>query len=603
MSTETPRNQLSKTVGLHIPPPRVRLQLDRLAMNRKREQELAPIRKRLLELKKQGAPSIPEKPDSKADETNRNAYKEAVKEYNQYTSAEFTRNVTIYELCKRLTKISALYDKQAALQSEDPPKDLSKKNKEELNKEIKAALDLPENREDESVTLGFAQYTNGRNLENPEDVSRLLQELRNENPQVDLFFQRDNISKGKIRFTDSAIIALAATLQRAVSEFAQHAMRTTIEVNKKIMYPDHCVSAGLENCSLYPLFCNLPTFKLVVNRQARREQWEVDFRTWKVTNARTKGKKAASRKSSKKSTDGSNKTTKTSVSEDKKVEFESFEQREVAAGYAVTHEREDQRGQKKIVYLWKGLDDLEEGDDEETVDNDTQVENEVVEVQSEEETRKFGFNFYIAQVCKELKETNTSDDNGDEYENVRVSTNIKRFFSNLLIELIHRLAPQIRLVMSIKDAKTVSYEMVTIVLRSILIDSYAPNANGDVELSESHLQLFADIEEKIRLYNEYMKEHKNKPNTEGDDADVVADVEVDVAEVNTEPEPEPVVESLTKNKTSSTKSTGKTASSKVTKSATPEPVVEPVPVSVSLPAANSKKGTPAKAPTRRTAPK
>lgn len=605
MSTETKRNQLSKTVGLHIPPPRVRLQLDRLAMNRKHELELAPIRKRLHDLKKRGAPAIPEKPDSKAEEADRTAYKDAVKEFNQYASAEFTRNSTIYELCKRLTKISALYDKQAALREENPPKDLSKKNRDELQKEIKAAQDEPETKEgeDEPVTLGFAQYTQGVNLENPTEVSRLLQQLRDENPQVDLFFQRDNISKGKIRFTDSAIIALAATLQRAISEFAQHAMRTTIEVNKKIMYPDHCVSAGLENCSLYPLFCNLPTFKRVVDRQTRREQWEQDFKAWKATNARNKGKKAAAKKTTKKA-DGAAKVTKPAAAEEKKPEFESFEQREVAAGFAVTHEREDQRGQKKIVYLWKGLDELDEADDEESGDAEPQAEGDVAEVHSEEETRKFGFNFYIANVCKELKEANASEENGDEYENVRVSTNIKRFFSNLLIELIHRLAPQIRLVMSIKDAKTVSFEMITIVLRSILIDSYAPNANGDVELSEAHQQLFTDIDEKIKLYTEYMKEHKNKTVTE-EDGDVVvedADVEVDVpeaeAETEVEAEPEPVAAPAKKAKTAAaTKSAGKTSTPAKTAKAA-EPAAEPTPA----PAANSKKGTPAKGPTRRTAP-
>jgi hypothetical protein len=572
-------------------------------MNRKHEQELAPIRKRLHELKKQGSPAIPNKPDSKADESERNTYKEAVKAFNQYASAEFTRNSTVYELCKRLTKISALYDKQAALQEENPPKDLSKKNRDELHKEIKAARDEPNTKDgDESVTLGFAKYTHGFNLDHPSDVTRLLQQLRNENPQVDLFFQRDNISKGKIRFTDSAIIALAATLQRAISEFAQHAMQTTINVQKKIMYPDHCVSEGLENCSLYPLFCNLPTFKLVVNRQARRAQWEVDFKAWKATNARNKGKKAATKKA-KKSTD-TTKPAKSVTPDDKKPEFESFEERELSEGYAVTYERKDQRGQKKVVYLWKGLDDLNEADDDENVEADANEDENVELPTDDEESRKFGFNFYIAQVCKELKEANSTDDNGDEYDNVRVSTNIKRFFSNLLIELIHRLAPQIRLIMSYKDAKTVSYEMVTTVLRSILIDSYTPNSSGDVELSESHQQLFTDIEEKNRLYNEYMKEHKTRVSTE--DGEVPEDADADA-----DPEPEVETTSTKKSKTASaTKAVSKTDAPATAKPVeqTPAPVVvEPVPTpaaATATPAANNKKGTSSKAPsTRRTAPK
>jgi len=513
MSTDTKRHQLSKTVDLVIPPPRVRMHVDRLAMNRKVESELEPIRTKLLALKKKGAPVVPAKPDSKAEAEVKEAYKAAVKDYNSFASDDYAHNLVIYDLCKKLTKIVALFDKRDELAADG--KALSKKNQEELEKEQLAARDEP-NPDDgeEVVTLGFTKYTKGVNLNNSTAVKALLQKLRDENNQVDLFFQRDTVSKTKIRFTDSSIIALATTLQTAISEFANHAMATTLEQNKKIMYPDHCVSVGLkENCSLYPLFCTLPSYMQIVDRQTRREQWEADFKEFKAKNAK---KKASKPKKAKKA------TTKPV----EKPEYQSFEQREVEEGHAYAEQKVDGKGNTKTTYLWKGIDDLEDVDtDEEEVEGGG---------------RKFGFNFYIGQVCKNLKDINKKDD--DEYEQVRVSTNIKRFFSNLLVELIHRIAPQIRLLMSYKDAKTVSYEMIITVLKIILIDSYSPTANGDVELTEEHQALFTDMKKKVKAYNDY---HKNTKNHNEDDVEVeveddVEEDEVEEEEIEEEVAPEPV---------------------------------------------------------------
>ncbi len=583
MSTDTKRNQLSKTVDLLIPPPRIRMHVDKMTMNRSVEVQLAPIREKLLALKKQGAPAVPEKPESKAEAPVKDAYKAALKEFNSYASPEYARVVTIYELCKRLLKITALFDKQTELSKDD--KKLSKKNLDELLKEQTAARDEPTTAEgEEPVTLGYTEYTQGVNLENHEEVTALLNRLREENSDVDLFFQRDVISKTKIRFTDSCIIALATTCQAGMSEFGSHTMATTLELGKKIMYPDHCVSAGIETCSLYPLFCNLPSFRLIVDRQERRHQWDLDHKEWKAKQSKKKSSK--SKPKTKKPASGAKAVAEKEI-------FETFEAREVDAGFAYAQEHDDGKGTKKTTYLWRGIDDLEEVEGAE-------------EEESEEGTRKFGFNFYIGQVCKNLKDLNKKDN--EEYENVRVSTNVKRFFSNLLIELIHRIAPQIRLLMSYKDAKTVSYEMVVTVLKSILIDSYTPTASGDVELSAEHQKLFEDMHKKVEAYNEYHKSAKDAvddADAEDGEVDVDAEVDADAAEPEAETEADveaaPVAAKRTRGaKAASAKATPKTAPAKVTntnaaKAAEPEPevVAEPAPVVKA----------PVKAATRRTTPK
>jgi len=584
INTETKRHQLSKTVDLVFPPPRFRMHADKMTMNRSVELQLAPIREELLALKKQGAPAVPEKPDSKAEAAVKDAYKAALKEYNSYASPEYASVVTKYDLCKRLQKISALFDKQAELAKDD--KKLSKKNLDELAKEQVAARDEPATAEgEEPVTLGYAVFTQGVNLEHPGEVAGLLQRLRDENPLVDLFFRRDVISKTKIRFTDSSIIALATTCQAGMSEFGSHTMATTLELGKKIMYPDHCVSAGIETCSLYPLFCNLPSFRLIVDRQERRHQWDLDHKEWKAKQQKKKSSKAKPK----------TKKPATAKVVEKEV-FETFEAREVEAGFAYAQEHDDGKGNKKTTYLWRGIDDLDEvegADDEEP----------------EEGTRKFGFNFYIGLLCKNLKDLNKKDN--EEYDNVRVSTNVKRFFSNLLIELIHRMAPQIRLLMSYKDAKTVSYEMVVTVLKSILIDSYTPTAGGDVELSAEHQKLFDDMTKKVEAYNDYHKNAKDATDdVDAEEGDVEAEVEADAdaaptteadAEVEAA-EPAPVVSAKrtrTAAKPAPAKAAPKSKATKTTKAAEPvveEPVVEaeptPAPVKATKPA--TRRTTPTK---------
>jgi hypothetical protein len=489
------------------------MHVDRLAMNRQVETNLAPIREKLLALKKTGAPALPDKPATGADAEAKEAFKAAQKAYNSFASEGYSHNQTIYELCKKLTKIVALFDKRDELAADG--KTLSKKNQDELAKEQLAARDEPNTEDGEdAVTLGFTEYTKGVDLNHPSAVGGLLQKLRDENTQVDLFFQRDIVSKTKIRFTDSSIIALATTLQTAISEFANHAMATTLERQKKIMYPDHCVSDGLkESCSLYPLFCTLPSYMQIVDRQTRREQWELELKEFKVKNAKKKASKTK-------------KTKKTTTKAVEKPEFQSFEQREVEEGHAYAEQKIDGKGNTKTNYLWKGIDDLE---DIETDEDDV-----------EDGGRKFGFNFYIGLVCKNLKEINKKDD--EEYEQVRVSTNIKRFFSNLLVELIHRIAPQIRLLMSYKDAKTVSYEMIITVLKIILIDSYPPTPNGDVALTDEHQALFTNMAEKVAAYNEY---HKNAKNHTSDDSDEEVEEE---EEEEVEVVPEPVVAKSSRNK-------------------------------------------------------
>jgi hypothetical protein len=486
------------------------MHLDRLAMNRPVEQQLNPIKDKIEQIKKTGAPELPDKPEKDAEQSVKDAYKEAQKEYNKYSSTEYERLGTLHELCKKLRKISNIQKQQDELNQDG--KELTKKQLADLTREQKIVADQPSDGQsaDDYVSLGFSEYTDGVDVASEAAVNALLNRLLDENPDVNLFFERDTISKQKVRYQDSAIIGLTTAIQMAAREFIQHGMWRTLEENKRIMLPDHCVSTGLEECPLYPLFRTLETFRLVEKRQERRAQWERDYAAWKAENKRKNRSKGNARRKG-------GKTKETPAP----TPFPTFEEREVEQKFADEVEATTDGGEVKTKVLWRGIDDRSKYDIEED------------DEESDETARKFGFDFYINQLCKDVKETmseNTDVENHADYKDIRVSTDIKRFLSNLIKEFIHRVAPQIRLFMTFKDAKTVSYDMVETVLKSFLIDSYVPDENVTVDFSEAHQALFTEMERRRDLYAEKQKNKKSGSTT---------DVDEDEQEETAEEEPEP----------------------------------------------------------------
>ena len=525
MSTRT---QQADKVDLTIQPPRVRMHLDRLTMNLLTERELAPIKEQIEQIKKEGADELPEKPEKDAEQSVKDAYKEAQKEYNKYSSPAYEKLSTLYELCKKLKKISTIQKTRDTLNQDG--KNLTKKQLVELSKEQKIVADVPSDGQsaDDYESLGFAEYTEGVDVSSEAEINSLLNRLLDENQDVNLFFDRDIISKQKTRFTDAAIIGLATSLEMVVREFVEHGMTYTLKEGKRIMYP---VSEGLENCSLYPLFKPLPTFRLVEGRQIRRAAWERDYASWKADNKRNRAKKANRNKNNK---------TKTAPP----TPFETFDEREVAAGYAIETETTTEGGDVKTRVLWRGIDDFSKLDVEETA-------------------RKFGFDFYINLLCKSVKENtveDTSVENHAEYKDIRVSTDIKRFLSNLIKEFIHRVAPQIRLCMSFKEAKTVSYDMIEKVLKSFLMDSYIPDENGEVIFNEDHQYLFSEMERRIKLYAEKQKNKKavaSNAEADAEEEEAVVTEEEEAPPKKREKAPRKTRNTDTKTKTKTRKSRNK----------------------------------------------
>jgi hypothetical protein len=103
----------------------------------------------------------------------------------------------------------------------------------------------------------------------------------------------------------------------------------------------------------------------------------------------------------------------------------------------------------------KDGDDTEDPKDEEDEDTD--------------DTKKSSFRFYVNQICKSIKDELTEKD--DNYKPIRISQEIRNFGSDVVIQMIQRVAPQIKLYTETADIKTVNDRVVKHVFNSFLIDA------------------------------------------------------------------------------------------------------------------------------------
>lgn len=93
---------------------------------------------------------------------------------------------------------------------------------------------------------------------------------------------------------------------------------------------------------------------------------------------------------------------------------------------------------------------------------------------------KTSFRFYVHQVCKDLVKTNP------EYKSIRISTEIREYLSDLLIEVIQRLAPLVYLTTSSMKNKTVNCAAILRTIECLLVDGH--HASETIEFVESSVR-------------------------------------------------------------------------------------------------------------------
>lgn len=125
-------------------------------------------------------------------------------------------------------------------------------------------------------------------------------------------------------------------------------------------------------------------------------------------------------------------------------------------------------------------DEVAEGDEDEKAD-----------VPEEDDDEKNGstFEFYINLICKNVKTTLVAED--ETYQPIRISKHIRKFCSDVVIQLIERISPLIKLYANTAKVKTVNDDVIKFIFKFLLLDD-----GGCTD------EFCTFIQERLRVYRE-----------------------------------------------------------------------------------------------------
>jgi histone H3/H4 len=138
---------------------------------------------------------------------------------------------------------------------------------------------------------------------------------------------------------------------------------------------------------------------------------------------------------------------------------------------------------------------LHVGDEVVEVEVDVDVEVDVEEktdVPDEEDEDKNGstFEFYINLICKNVKATLVAED--ETYQSIRISKHIRKFCSDVVIQLIERISPLIKLYANTAKMKTVNDEVIMFIFKFLLLDA-GGCPDGFCEFTYERLRMYREV--------------------------------------------------------------------------------------------------------------
>lgn len=320
-----------------------------------------------------------------------------------------------------------------------------------------------------------------------------MKSIESSYPGMDLFIKRNELSGERARINEAAVVAVSAVIENVLKELALHCMQNVVDNNKAKILVDHCVSEDIATKPLYPLYRNLPTYVNVLSRKERREIYDGDKHlSDEVRNERAKAYHA------KHKAKGERFVKPPSV-------FPTFGEQEVKEGHAValpakvvaSNEGDASKDTNakdtntktpktpKVKYQWYGID----------------IANEDVDAYAEDQ-----FDNYITNIVDSVKAFDKLL-----YDSVRVSSELRHFFSNLAIDLIKKYAPVLKDVVEFAGHKTINLESVVLGTR-ILLFGGQPVAGKYGELSEKYEELFGTITkstDRINTHRATARENKS----------------------------------------------------------------------------------------------
>ncbi len=472
MATKTAnRTQLTNVVDLHVAPARVRRYIDKCGMNREVTTLIDQEKTALLSVQKEGAPAVLERPakpaapatdsDMAAYETAMAAYNASLSAYKKFRSPRYEELARVYNLTKDMAKVQNLLRKKEEVANQPTGGHPMKKKFTQKNTEKLAAMVA-------AATAAYPQELKGVTLGSSAAVQTLLKSLHTKYPMLVHFGKRDELSSTRRRFNERAQVALSTVLESIVVEITEHAMRATIASGKKTVHRDHSLSEGFESLPLHSLYSNLPVYRALRSREERRREYE--YRTSVETDkAKAKAKFDA----------------KLRGKGEKPAEVPapvSFNQREVEGGFALAPQ--DENGS----HQWYNLDVLPEG------------------VEAVDQT---DFVTYVDSLTKSLK---VAPATGEESVNLLISSDMRHFLSDIIIQFIARILPQISLTISFKknDLKTICDQTIMYEVRKFLVDS-THNVRGDVTFSSGQTVLFNRVAQKMTLLDNFNNKVSTTP--------------------------------------------------------------------------------------------
>jgi histone H3/H4 len=126
-------------------------------------------------------------------------------------------------------------------------------------------------------------------------------------------------------------------------------------------------------------------------------------------------------------------------------------------------------------------------------DDDKEAED-VEDVVDDEDVPECSFEFYVNRICKNVKAKLVETDK--KYAPVRISKNIKKFCSDVIVQLIERVSPLIKLYAYTTKVRTVNEDAIKFVFKALMIDA-GGCADGFCAFSDDRLKVHKDAKTKV----------------------------------------------------------------------------------------------------------
>ena len=138
----------------------------------------------------------------------------------------------------------------------------------------------------------------------------------------------------------------------------------------------------------------------------------------------------------------------------------------------------------------------EDDDDDDQADDVPPLELEDADVSDEncDDSKNSRFEFYINLICKRVKAELSEKD--ELYSPVRISKNIRKFCSDIVIQLIERVSPLVKLYAQTARVKTVNDNVIKFIFQLLLIDAGVP-PDDLIKYMDDRLKTYREIKKTV----------------------------------------------------------------------------------------------------------